>query len=115
MQLVNKKIAKRLRELDYKGSCSHFYPKEPNSPIKPLPTEDGDLPAPYYEEVIEWLRDTKKISIEPYYFKEGRWSVTICKMSLNDPSKDYILEDGYNSFTEAAEAALTYTLNTMIW
>ena len=71
--------------------------------------------APTHQRAMKWLRKVHNISIEPFVdFGSGDehwWTADVAYIK-----KDGLIDElcGYNSYEEAAEAALKYTLENLI-
>ena len=68
--------------------------------------------APTHQMAIAWLRE-KNISIEPSALNNHSWTYTIYKL-LNNKVKELHNDGVYESYEEAVEAALKYSLKNLI-
>ena len=125
---VSFEIAKLLKEKGFNEPCNAFYEYKkklyhdmdkyfPNG----MKNSDHDkennkgISAPTHQRAMKWLRTVHNISIEPFVdFGSGDehwWTADISYIK-----KDGLIDElcGYNSYEEAAEAALKYTLENFI-
>ncbi len=132
---VSFEVAKLLKEKGFNELCNRVYEgpnlKYTTIPISPLMSlgelggfhpkqlyitndELGDIvyTAPTQQIAMAWLRE-KNISIEPSALNDHSWCYGIYKL-LNNKVKELYNDGVFDSYEEAVEAALKYTLKNFI-
>ena len=91
------------------GELGGFHPKQ----LYVSNNELGDIvyTAPTQQMAMAWLRK-KNISIEPSALNAHSWAYTIYKL-LNNKVKELYNDGGFDSYEDAAEAALKYYLENL--
>ena len=128
-------VSKLLKEKGFNEPCNRVYQgpnlKYTTLPISPLMSlgelggfhpkqlyvtnnELGDIvyTAPTQQITMGWLRE-KNISIEPSVVTPHYWVYTIYEI-LNNKVKEVYNDGGFDSYEEAVEAALKYSLEKLI-
>jgi hypothetical protein len=127
MDIVNFELAQKLKEKGFRKPCILYYNSdkvrtwfnEPDIAKNFVPTTlgDDDVLAPTISQVLKWLREEKKISIEPGIHWTLKWMCGI--YGLNDDISDFTQRnnDGfilYDSYEQALLAGIEYVLDNVI-
>lgn len=120
---VSFEVAKLLKEKGFSESCYMYYDNKGDISGKYI---NPDIPfnyssVPYYlcpsqSMAMKWLRDVHKLSIEPFYMFPAIWEIDIKYIDKKTDLSEFedIRDKSYNSYEEAVEAALKYTLEKLI-
>lgn len=119
----NFEIAKLLKEKGFDESVYSFYNQNGLLDIISCRTRNSytcDYAAPTHQMALKWLREVHKIFVEPFVSIDLNGKYHYCFRLLNSICKD-ILEpkdlvriDFKDTYEEAVEAALKYTLENLI-
>ena len=124
---VNFKLAQKLKEKGFSWTCSHYYRTKSKDLFMIYPCEDWSnieerVNAPTISQVLKWLRDEKKISIEVIIHCSLKWMCGIYDFS--DGIADFTQYDNngiddtvyilYDSYEQAALAGVNYCLENLI-
>lgn len=125
--LVNFKLAQKLKDKGFIGICSHYYRTKSKDLFMIYPCEDWSnieerVNAPTISQVLKWLRDEKKISIEPTIHCFLEWICSIYGFSDRLVDFTQYSNDGiddtvfifYDSYEQAALAGIEYSLDNLI-
>lgn len=110
-------IARKLKEKGFREKCmKHYYPNSNDWFISSSPECDNYssyLDVPTISQVLEWLREEKKIHICISYSDNinTMWEYEI---TLLDGVLYQNADDGYVSYEQAALAGIEYVLNNLI-
>lgn len=124
---VSFELAKKLKEKGFDWICSHYYRTTSKDLFRVFPCEDWSnteerVNAPTISQVLKWLRDEKKISIEPTIHCFLEWICSIYGFSdglvdftqySNDGIDDTIFIF-YDSYEEAAIAGIEHVIDNLI-
>ena len=76
----------------------------------------GTCPAPQIHEVLKWLREEKKLFVEPSLFKYGYESYV--QSTIFEEDKDYAdtwrVEGFHSTYERAAIAGIKYVIDNLI-
>ncbi len=130
-------IAKKLKEKGFKEKCFAYYdPKGCDLYTIQTPFRGGDfedcmysynslrkecrfvecIDAPTISQVLKWLREEKKLFVEPSLFKYGYESYV--QSAIFEKDKDYTdtwrVEGFHSTYEQAAIAGIEYVLDNLI-
>lgn len=120
-------IANKLKEKGFNWTCSHYYRTKSKDLFMIFPSEDWSnieerVNAPTISQVLKWLREEKKISIEPTIHCSLKWMCGIYEFS--DGIADFTQYDNdgvwdtiyilYDSYEQSALAGIEYTIDNLI-
>lgn len=129
---VNFETAKKLKEKGFRKPCILYYNSdkvrtwfnEPDIAKNFVPTTLGndDVLAPTISQVLKWLREEKKISIEVSIHCSLKWMCGIYEFSDGIADFTQYSNDGiddtvfifYDSYEQAALAGIKYSLDNLI-
>lgn len=117
---VSYDLAVKLKEKGFREKCKkHCYPNSQDWFISSMPECDNysnylDIPTIY--QVLKWLREEKKLFVNPSLFKDGYESFV--QSTVFEDGKDYTdmwrVEGFYPTYEQAAIAGIEYVINNLI-
>lgn len=143
MNVVNYEIAKKLKDKGFRKECLLHYTDTGSLFSNSINTYDrpnqeldyrdfqkcfnngnsiGLVDAPTISQVLKWLRDEKKISIEPAIHCSLKWMCGIYEFSDGITDFTQYSDDGiddtvyilYDSYEKAVLAGIEYVINNLI-
>jgi hypothetical protein len=122
-------IAKRLKDMDFNEPCICGYDPSERLRNKLTHSNDGSsinwdqydnhIPAPLWQQVTKWLRDTKKINVfVSFRPNTKKWDSFYYDMNMN--GKEYVKfnnldkfmkREVFNTYEEALESIITDYVN----
>ena len=114
---VSYEVAKLLKEKGFVGECNMFEERVEKTFGTKWNTESKcRIPIPTLQMAMKWLREIHKINIDI----KSRWKLNPYKLDYyyfvlhykNVPSDSFIIK--FDSYEEAVEAALKYTLENLV-
>lgn len=117
---VSYEIAKKLKEKGFREKCKkHCYPNSQDWFTSSMPECDNFsnyLDIPTISQVLKWLREEKKLFVEPSLFKYGYESYV--QSTIFEEDKDYTdtwyVEGFYSTYERAAIAGIEYVIDNLI-
>lgn len=104
---VSYEIAKQLKEKEMLVQCFGFFNKDNNNQLEfydvPMYGAGYNTPAPTYQQVVDWLRESKNIDIS--LFSYGKYWVSRVGMKQIEGTKDG-LTTYYEALIKAIEEAI---------
>lgn len=117
---VSYDIAFKLKEKGFREKCKkHCYPNSQDWFISSTPECDNfsnylDIPTIY--QVLKWLREEKKLFVEPSLFKYGYESYV--QSTIFEEDKDYTdtwrVEGFHSTYEQAALSGIEYVIDNLI-
>ena len=77
--------------------------------------DEKDFIAPTIEQVLEWLREAKRIDAGAVWDnRDGKWIGYINEMDMPDLVGEYVLPNTYDAYEQSAIAGIEYVVNNLI-
>jgi hypothetical protein len=131
---VTFEIAKKLKEKGFRDKCyKHYYPDSPDwflSSYLECNNYSDYVDAPTISQALKWLREEKKMYIEPCILADGDtdadskviniytyWSYSITHIESGDMiyfEYEHIDDKRFDSYEQAALAGIEYVLDNLI-
>lgn len=136
MKFISKDLAIKLKEKGFDRPCFGWYDIENNDDKLILNVHEGTLSyknlleytnditmiadAPTIEQVLEWLREEKKIMLwmKPYHTYATKnhicWDWNISIVNNNHELSKYCSDEGFAKYEDACIAGIEYVINNLI-
>ena len=117
---VTYELAVKLKEKGFREKCKkHCYPNSQDWFTSSMPECDNFsnyLDIPTISQVLKWLREEKKLFVEPSLFKYGYESYV--QSTIFEEDKDYTdtwrVEGFHSTYEQAALAGIEYVIDNLI-
>ena len=119
IDFVSFSLAMKLKEKGFREEVNAYYGKWENlfdvHPALDMNDCDYRASAPTISQVLKWLREAKRIDAGAVWDnRDGKWIGYINEMDMPDLVGEYILQNTYDTYEQAAIAGIEYVIDKLI-